>query len=83
MKKKSEGLPVINKNSIFNKMKNLLKIFQISHVNHLTPIRKKKIRIFLQKSTSETTSDFQVNSKEQSESQGNNAAKNFGNFACL
>lgn len=41
MKKKIERLPMINQNSIFNKMKNFLKIFQVSHVDHLTPVKKK------------------------------------------
>lgn len=44
MRKKIGRLPMINQNSIFNKMENFLKIFQVSHVNHLTPVRKKKIK---------------------------------------
>lgn len=70
MIKKVEGLPMINKNSIFNKMKNFLKIFQVSHVNHLTPVRKKKLRIFLQRNTFQTTSNFLVNSKNNKRGAG-------------
>lgn len=33
---------MINKNSVFDKMKNFLKIFQVSHVDNLAPVRKKK-----------------------------------------
>lgn len=36
---------MINKDPIFDKMKNFLKIFQVPHVNDLSPT--KKIKVFL------------------------------------
>lgn len=53
---------MINQNSIFNKMKNFLKVLQVSHVNHLTPARKKNW-VVLQRNMVQTTSNLKVNSK--------------------
>ena len=37
---------MINKDPIFDKMKNFLKIFQVPHVNDLSPAKKKKKKFF-------------------------------------
>lgn len=46
------NLPMINKDPIFDKLKNFLKIFQVSHVNDLSPKKKRKCGVFLKSSLS-------------------------------
>lgn len=61
--KECKGLPVINKNPVFNKMKNLLEVLQIAHVYHLAPERDNCE--FSQRKRFQTASDVQVNVRER------------------